>query len=62
MTREDATQEKQQHQGHGRGKHYQRKDNTEDPMAPKTQGALLLQSILQLPAPHNQAVLERWVS
>ncbi|KAJ3534526.1 hypothetical protein NM688_g7124 [Phlebia brevispora] len=34
------------------------REQTEDPMAPKTQGALILQSLLRLPAPHNQLVLE----
>ena len=32
---------------------------TEDPTAPKTQGALILQSMLRLPYPYNQVVLDR---
>ncbi|OBZ71991.1 Nucleolar protein 9 [Grifola frondosa] len=32
-------------------------DVDEDPLEPKTQGAVLLQSLLRLPAPHSQVVL-----
>lgn len=51
-------EEKRQHSRHG--KHAQRKDSGEDLMSPKTQGALLLQSLLQLASPHNQVVLDRF--
>ena len=34
---------------------------TEDPLAVKTQGAVLLQAILKLPSPYNQSVLDRCV-
>ncbi|KAA1466051.1 ARM repeat-containing protein [Dentipellis sp. KUC8613] len=34
-----------------------RKDTDEDPLEPKVAGALLLQSLLRLPDPHNQLVL-----
>ncbi|GJE84753.1 nucleolar protein 9 [Phanerochaete sordida] len=53
----DAEQQNQQHQG-GKGRNHQRKESAEDPMTPKTQGALLLQSMLQLEAPHNQVILD----
>lgn len=36
------------------------REPTVNPMAPKTQGALILQSLLHLPAPHNQVVLDRY--
>ncbi|TFY55659.1 hypothetical protein EVG20_g9240 [Dentipellis fragilis] len=36
-----------------------RKDTDEDPLEPKVAGALLLQSLLRLPDPHNQLVLSR---
>lgn len=54
----DGEQQNQQHHG-GKGRNHQRKESSEDPMTPKTQGALLLQSMLQLEAPHNQVVLDR---
>lgn len=59
ITDTKAAQDNQQNSRHG--KYNQRKDSVEDPMTPKTQGALLLQSMLQLPAPHNQVVLDRCV-
>ncbi|THH33801.1 hypothetical protein EUX98_g467 [Antrodiella citrinella] len=34
----------------------------DDPLEPKTQGALLLQSLLSLPAPHNQVVVDSVLS
>ncbi|KAI0721971.1 armadillo-type protein [Cerioporus squamosus] len=37
-------------------RHKRRK--TDDPLEPKTQGAILLQSMLRLPSPHNEAVLD----
>lgn len=57
----DAQQEKQQPSGgKGKNQNHQRKESMEDPMTPKTQGALLLQSLLQLDAPHNQVILDRY--
>ena len=31
----------------------------QDPLEPKMQGSLLLQSLLRLPEPHNQFVIDR---
>lgn len=36
------------------------RETIDDPMGPKIPGALLLQSILALPAPHNQVILDRY--
>ena len=33
--------------------------DAQDPLEPKIAGALLLQSLLKLPSPHNQIVLDR---
>ena len=33
---------------------------SEDPLEPKTQGAVLLQSMLRLSAPHNDVVVKRY--
>ncbi len=38
-------------------RHKRRK--TDDPLEPKTQGAVLLQSMLRMPSPHNDVVLDR---
>ncbi|TCD70472.1 Nucleolar protein 9 [Steccherinum ochraceum] len=49
--------EETQDPGPSHGKQRSQK-KAEDPSEPKTQGALLLQSLLSLPAPHNQAVID----
>ncbi|KAH9943000.1 ARM repeat-containing protein [Epithele typhae] len=45
-------------EGNRDGEPRHKKRKTEDPLEPKTQGAVLLQSILRLPSPHNDIVLD----
>ena len=47
-------------QGEEEPRHKRRK--TEDPLEPKVPGAVLLQSMLRLPSPHNDIVLHRYAS
>lgn len=47
--------------GDSQSRRWGRHQAVDDPLEPKVQGAILLQSMLRLAAPHNEVVLERFV-
>ncbi|KAH8105489.1 ARM repeat-containing protein [Cristinia sonorae] len=46
------------HDSNRHGHEHRSKKQTEDPSEPKTQGAVLLQTMLSLPSPHNQIIID----